>query len=245
MKQAYITLVTSLGLATMVSVSLAQDVAMDPEDVRLGKAEYSPYLDQDYPDRVYFGDTHVHTSYWTDAGMFGTRLGPEEAYRFALGEEVTSNTGLRVRLQRPLDFLVIAGLYGNSGAEAIYPTYFTDNEGVPLNAAEHSYVMRFDAGGLPPAKAFWSLSMYDGPTQLFINNPLDRYLVTSTMIEDFVFEDDGSLLIHVQKNSPGADREANWLPAPEGPFYLALRLYVPEQRVLDGQWAPPELSQSH
>jgi len=147
-------------------------------------------------------------------------------------------------LYLPRAAAAIAGLYGNSGAEAVYPMYFADDDGDQLDASEHSYVMRFSAGGLPPAKAFWSLSMYDGPTQLFINNPLDRYLVTSTMIEDFVFEDDGSLLIHVQNNSPGAEREANWLPAPDGPFYLALRLYLPEQRVLDGDWAAPSLSKS-
>ncbi len=100
--------ILSLTLVSFTLPAFAQDVAIDPEDVQLGKAEYTPYLDHGYPDRVYFGDTHVHTSYSTDAGMFGTHLGPEEAYRFALGEEVTSNTGLRVRLQRPLDFLVIA-----------------------------------------------------------------------------------------------------------------------------------------
>jgi len=115
MNQAFRILITSLAMTSMVSISLAQDVVLDPEDVQLGKAEYSPYLDHGYPDRVYFGDTHVHTSYSTDAGMFGTRLGPEEAYRFALGEEVISNTGLRVRLQRPLDFLVVADHSENLG----------------------------------------------------------------------------------------------------------------------------------
>jgi hypothetical protein len=89
---------------------------MDPDDVSLGKAEYSPYLHQGYPDRVYFGDTHLHTSFSTDAGMFGTRLGPEEAYRFALGEAVTSSTGVRARLQRPLDFLVVADHSRRHGA---------------------------------------------------------------------------------------------------------------------------------
>ena len=138
----------------------------------------------------------------------------------------------------------LAGLYGNSGEEAVYPSYFVDNEGDQLNAAEHNYIMKFAAGGLPPAKAFWSLSLYDGATQLFINNPLDRYLVNSAMIEEFDIEDDGSLLIHVQKDSPGADREANWLPAADGPFYLALRLYLPEKRVLDGEWTAPALSKA-
>ena len=99
----------ALAIPTLVlGQTYAGDMGIDPEDVQLGKAEYSPYLEQGYPDRVYFGDTHLHTSYSTDAGMFGTRLGPDEAYRFALGEEVTSSTGLRVRLQRPLDFLVVA-----------------------------------------------------------------------------------------------------------------------------------------
>ena len=139
----------------------------------------------------------------------------------------------------------LVGLYGNSGAEAVYPAYFVDSERDQLNAAEHNYVVKFAAGELPPAKAFWSLSMYDGMTQLFIDNSLDRYLVNSAMNGDFIFEDDGSLVIHLQKNPPGTDREANWLPAPDGPFYLVLRLYLPEQRVLDGRWIAPALLKSH
>ena len=88
---------------------------VDPKNVTLGKAEYCPYLDHGYPDRVYFGDTHLHTAYSTDAGMMGCRLGPEEAYRFARGEEVTSSTGVRARLQRPLDFLVVSDHSENLG----------------------------------------------------------------------------------------------------------------------------------
>ena len=77
--------------------------------------EYSPYLDDDFPNQVFFGDTHLHTSYSADAGFVGTTLGPEEAYRFALGEEITSSTGVRARLQRPLDFLVVADHAENMG----------------------------------------------------------------------------------------------------------------------------------
>ena len=95
--------------------ALAQDVDADPKDVVIGKQEYSPYLTKGYPDRVFFGDTHNHTSYSTDAGMLGNRLGPEEAYRFARGEEVTSSTGVRARLQRPLDFLVVSDHSENLG----------------------------------------------------------------------------------------------------------------------------------
>jgi hypothetical protein len=107
-------------LAALIStalggVALAQDGEVAPASNSFGKAEYSPYLDQGFPDRVYFGDTHLHTSYSTDAGMVGNRLGPEEAYRFARGEEVISSTGLRVRLQRPLDFLVVSDHAENLG----------------------------------------------------------------------------------------------------------------------------------
>lgn len=107
-----VALLMALGPAMRAA---AQDVPVDAKNVRLGKPEYSPYLDRGYPDRVYFGDTHCHTAMSTDAGMIGTRLGPEEAYRFARGEEVTTNTGLRARLQRPLDFLVVADHSENLG----------------------------------------------------------------------------------------------------------------------------------
>jgi len=135
----------------------------------------------------------------------------------------------------------ITGLYGNSGAEAVYPVYFVDSDGQPLDTGQHAYAITFAAGNLPPVKAFWSLSMYDGRTQLFIVNPIDRYLVDSSMMDSFVIADDGSLTIYVQNDSPGSELESNWLPAPEGPFYAVLRLYLPEESVLEGQWLPPKL----
>ena len=85
------------------------------EGDHIGEKEYSPYLDSGYPQRVFWGDTHLHTSYSTDAGMIGNRLGPEEAYRFARGETIVSSTGVRARLQRPLDFLVVADHAENLG----------------------------------------------------------------------------------------------------------------------------------
>jgi hypothetical protein len=92
------------------------DLSAEPEDIKIGEKEYSPYLHRGYPQRVYFGDTHhTHTSYSTDAGMVGCRLGPEEAYRFARGEIVVASGGLRARLQRPLDFLVVADHAENLG----------------------------------------------------------------------------------------------------------------------------------
>ena len=81
--------------------------------------------------------------------------------------------------------------------------------------------------------------MYDGKTQLLIHNPLDRYLINSTMLDDLRREADGSIVLHVQKDTPGTGRESNWLPAPDGPFYMVLRLYGPENPALEGLWAPP------
>lgn len=101
--------------------------------------------------------------------------------------------------------------------------------------------MKFEAGNLPSVNAFWSLSIYDAPTQLFIQNPLDRYLLNSGMMNEFVKEEDGSIIFYIQKDSPGKDKEANWLPAPNGPFYTVLRMYLPKDEVLEGKWAMPTL----
>jgi len=133
------------------------------------------------------------------------------------------------------------GLYGNSGAEAIYPSYLMEAPGVPYAASRNNYTLTFKKGELPPVKAFWSLSMYDGKTQLFIHNPLDRYLLNSGMVDDFVYNKDGSLTLYIQKDSPGKALEANWLPAPDGPFYCVMRLYGPEEQALSGEWVNPPM----
>ena len=136
------------------------------------------------------------------------------------------------------------GLYGNSGNEAIYPTYMTDADGEALNTSTYNYTLTFQKDELPPVKAFWSLSMYDGLTQLFIHNPLDRYLLNSNMMDDYVLGPDGSLTLYIQKESPGPGLESNWLPAPDGPFYCVLRLYGPEESALSGDWTNPPLEKA-
>jgi hypothetical protein len=138
----------------------------------------------------------------------------------------------------------MTGLYGNSGAEALYPTFLVDSDGDPLDASKHDYVMRFAPGDLPPAKSFWSLSMYDGKTQLFIDNPLDRYLLNSSMVADFVEEPDGDIVFYLQAEAPPEPLTANWLPAPDGPFYAVMRLYLPEDEVLEGRWTPPYIEKA-
>jgi len=121
--RSFSTLATSrrrfLGAATALlfaaGVAQAQDFAITKEEIKAGKKQYSPYLHQSYPNRVFFGDTHLHTSYSTDAGMVGDTLGPEEALRFARGEQIISSTGVPARLIKPLDFLVVADHAENLG----------------------------------------------------------------------------------------------------------------------------------
>jgi len=107
-----VSLVVLSGLTAFVAYA---DTPTNLKDARADRTEYSPYLDDTYPDDVFFGDTHLHTSYSTDAGLFGNRIGPEEAYRFARGEEVVSSSGVKARLLRPLDFLVVADHSENLG----------------------------------------------------------------------------------------------------------------------------------
>ena len=133
------------------------------------------------------------------------------------------------------------GLYGNSGEKAVYPVYGADSDGKPLNASGSRYTLTLKAGDFPTVNAFWSLTMYDGKTKLLIENPLDRYLVNSPMMDDFVKGADGSLTFYIQKDSPGKELEPNWLPAPDGPFYAVLRLYSPKEPVLKGEWEVPEI----
>ena len=120
------------------------------------------------------------------------------------------------------------GIYGNDAVEAMYPMTKTTANGEPLDGSKHNYTLTFAAGQFPPVNAFWSVTMYDGKTQLLIENPINRYLINSPMLPGMKKNADGSLTIYIQKDSPGADKEANWLPAPDGPIYLVMRLYWPK-----------------
>lgn len=133
----------------------------------------------------------------------------------------------------------MAGIYGNDAAEAMYPILSTDADGQPLDTGSNRYTLTFPAGQQPPANAFWSVTMYDGKTQLLITNPINRYLINSPMLPQMQTNADGSLTIAIQKDSPGKDRESNWLPAPDGPPYIVMRLYWPKEAALNGTWQPP------
>jgi hypothetical protein len=140
-----------------------------------------------------------------------------------------------------------AGIYGNDAAEAMYPMAKMLADGTPLDGSKHRYTLTFPKGEYPPVNAFWSVTMYDGKTQLLIKNPIDRYLINSPMLPAMKKNKDGSLTLYIQKDSPGKDKEPNWLPAPDGPIYMVMRLYWPKTEAPsilppgEGGWQPPAL----
>jgi len=133
--------------------------------------------------------------------------------------------------------VALVGLGANLPADAVYPSVFVDADGQPLSGANR-YVLHFDKGTTPPVNAFWSVTMYDAQS-FFVANPINRYAVSSWM--PLKRNADGSLDIHIQHASPGKDKEANWLPAPQGEFNATLRMYWPSDKdpsILDGTWKP-------
>lgn len=142
-------------------------------------------------------------------------------------------------LQRAL--ITAIGLGANRPQDAVYPTSLKDKDGAEYSGA-NKYELRFAPGQLPPVKGFWSLTMYDAG-MFFVANPIDRY--SMSMRTDPKLEADGSLVIYVQNESPGPDKQANWLPAPKDRFNLMLRLYWPDENdpsILNGSWVIPAVT---
>ena len=144
-------------------------------------------------------------------------------------------------IQRAL--VTAIGLGANRPQDAVYPTSNADAEGKPYEGTNR-YVMHFDKGMLPPVDGFWSLTMYDAD-YFFVPNELSRY--TLSQRNKFKVNKDGSVDLYLQKDSPGKDKESNWLPAPEGRFIPMLRLYWPREKppsILDGSWVPPSVKKT-
>ena len=162
----------------------------------------------------------LDTGQVTAGDLFGTRevLGDNYLYRMAGA---------------------VLGIYGNSVQEAMYPAFSTDSTGAPLTGA-NNYTYRFPSGQLPPVNAFWSLTMYELPSSLLVANPINRYLINSPMLDTLRKDPDGGITLYIQNTSPGPDKEANWLPAPRGPFRMFERLYWPKPEALNGQWKTPQ-----
>jgi len=158
----------------------------------------------------------------TSGDLFGTREYLKNNYLYRMGAAVL-------------------GIFGNSKQEAMYPVYTLDDNGQALNGADNRYTLHFKADELPPVNAFWSLTMYELPSSLLVENPINRYLLNSPMLPDFKRDKDGGITFYIQKTSPGKDKEANWLPAPDGPFMAVLRLYWPKETALNGTWKNPPM----
>jgi hypothetical protein len=132
------------------------------------------------------------------------------------------------------------GLGANLPEDAIYPMNLGDEAGKPLDGV-NKYTIHFDKATLPPADAFWSITLYDSDG-FQVPNALNRFAVSSWM--PFKYNADGSLHLYFQNESPGANKEANWLPAPKGAFNLCMRLYAPKSDALTGKWNPPPIVKS-
>jgi len=162
----------------------------------------------------------VNAGQVTSGDMFGTRAFLKNNYLYRMTAAVL-------------------GIYGNTKEEAMYPAYYVDADGKKLDGANR-YMLRFAPGQLPPVNSFWSITMYDQPASLLVANPLNRYLLNSPMLPQFKRDPDGGLTFLIQNESPGAELESNWLPAPAGPFSTIMRLYWPKTEALNGTWkAPP------
>jgi hypothetical protein len=167
---------------------------------------------------------------WTITSLFGDRL-------FFSGDWLKRAAAAK------------GGIYGNDAVEAVYPLAKTLANGEVLDGSKHNYTLTFAAGEFPPVDAFWSVTMYDGKTQLLIENPINRYLINSPMVPGMKKNADGSLTLYIQNKTPGPEKEANWLPAPDGSIYLVMRLYWPKATppsILpagEGTWKPPGLQQ--
>src|SRR5947208_3674837 len=132
----------------------------------------------------------------------------------------------------------VLGIYGNSKEEAMYPFYAVDDAKQKLTGADR-YTVHFAPGQLPPVHAFWSLTMYEMPKSLLVANPINRYLINSPMLPQLKKDADGGITLYIQNESPGKEKEPNWLPAPKGPFVMAMRLYWPKEEAVDGKWTAP------
>jgi len=186
----------------------------------------------------------------------GLKNGTEKVHKRAhdWGHEIhgwrISKEGFGSRAMLGEDYLLRAaaavnGIYGNDAAEALYPVAVADGTGASLDGGKYRYKLTFPPGELPPVHAFWSVTMYDARTKLLVANDIDRYLINSPMLPDLKKTADGSVEICVGKDEPtDPDEKANWLPAPDGPFLLVMRLYWPKAAALSGAWNPPSVTVS-
>jgi hypothetical protein len=201
--------------------------------IEAGKPYPSVVLTDDEKMEVMAGMKAGFAKIKKELASFGTKVNGWRISTSGFGDRAANKGNWTMRAAA-----AVAGIYGNDAAEALYPILVADSEGNRPDCKKHDYTLTFPADQLPPANFFWSVTMY-GRTQLLIENPMNRYLINSPMLPNLKKNADGSLTLYLQKNSPGKDKESNWLPAPDGPIYCVMRLYGPKAEALDGTWKPP------
>ncbi len=167
-------------------------------------------------------ETKIQTGVVTSADVFGTREFLNNNYLYRMAGAVL-------------------GIYGHSKEECIYPFYQLDADGQRLDASTNKYTLTMKESEFPPVNAFWSYTMYQLPASVLVKNPIDRYLINSAMLSELKRNADSSITLYIQHSSPGKDKESNWLPAPNGPFVMANRLYWPKSEAFNGTWKPKPL----
>ena len=189
------------------------------------KAAFEQGMADAWKEFAAFEQAEINTGKVTSGDLLGTREYLKNNYLYRMAAAVL-------------------GIYGNSKFEAMYPLYRVDAADEKLDAEKNRYTLRFEPGQFPPVNAFWSVTMYNLPQSLLVANPINRYLINSPMLPQLKHDADGGLTIYIQHESPGADREANWLPAPKGPFWIAMRLYWPKEEALEGKWKAPPIQRA-
>ena len=175
-------------------------------------------------------------------------LGIKEALREIDEQVAVTNDGNKLFNTREVireDYLnrtvgVVVGQFGNYPSQAMYPSFQMDSKGELLDGSKNNYSITFPSNRIPKSDYFWSFTMYDLPNRFLVENSINRYSIGS-QTKSLKKDKDGSMTIYFQTESPGKDREGNWLPTPEGPFYTVLRIYGPDDSVLDGNYKLPEI----
>ncbi len=188
----------------------------------------NPRLRQMMQEGMHDGQNEIDKRRVALAGKTDTLFGDRKTFK---NDYVARATGAQI------------GLGGNSREEALTPVLEQDSAGQPLDGAR-AYTLRFAPRGVPPVNAFWSVTLYRLPEQQLAANPVKRYAINAAMLPSLKHDRDGGLTLYIQHEPPGKGRDANWLPAPAGPFMLTLRYYWPKPALLDGTWHTPEVQRA-
>lgn len=180
-----------------------------------------------------------------DALAAGVEDGRAELKKLSEAQDIDTANLFGTRAQLGTDYVnralgVYMGIFGNVPEQAKYYTIPVDQNGEPLDGSKGSYAITFPAGQIPPVNYFWSFTMYRVPERLLVANPIDRYSIGSST-PGLKQNPDGSLTVYFSAKDPGGEKSSNWLPAPQGPFWVVLRTYGPQQPILDKSWQPPKV----